>query len=110
MRVSDVAQWIAPRYALEGAVACAPLRSYTNDVYAIRSTSGLFVLKVYGRGWRTDSEIRYEIALIRHLAGNRSEVLPRNGLHRVIVGVIRHCHALERFAHTLMELRIFERR
>ncbi|MDQ3614275.1 MAG: phosphotransferase [Chloroflexota bacterium] len=44
------------------------LRSWTNDVYLVETTSDRFVLKLYGVDWRTDSEIRYEIDLLDHLA------------------------------------------
>jgi Putative homoserine kinase type II (protein kinase fold) len=50
-------------------VACRLVRAYTNDVYAVTSGSGeRFALKVYGAGWRTASEVRYEADLMAHLA------------------------------------------
>jgi Ser/Thr protein kinase RdoA (MazF antagonist) len=67
MNLNDLSAWLVARYGLARPVACAPLRSYTNDVYAVNSPDGRFVLKLYGRGWRTEPEIRYEVALIRHL-------------------------------------------
>lgn len=44
------------------------MRAYTNDVYRVVAGEGQFALKIYGHGWRTDDEIRYEIDLLRHLA------------------------------------------
>ncbi|HVK03291.1 MAG TPA: phosphotransferase [Armatimonadaceae bacterium] len=64
-----LARYVTDRYGLAAPVACRLLRTYTNDVYAVTSAAGeRFVLKVYGAGWRTESEIRYEAALLAHLA------------------------------------------
>ena len=68
VRVDELAEWVGARYGLARPVACALLRSHTNDVYEVRTAHERFVLKVYGRGWRTGPEIRYEVALIQHLA------------------------------------------
>jgi Ser/Thr protein kinase RdoA (MazF antagonist) len=68
MNPDDIAEWAAASYGLARPVACELIRSYTNDVYAVQSPDGRFVLKVYGRGWRTGPEIGYEVDLTRHLA------------------------------------------
>lgn len=60
--------WLTGRYDLTEPIACRLLRSYTNDVYHIQTPSGQYVLKIYGGGWRTESEIAYEVALLLHLA------------------------------------------
>lgn len=39
------------------------IRDYTNTVYR----DGNEILKVYGAGWRTESEVRYELALLTYL-------------------------------------------
>jgi len=65
-----LSDWLMASYGLARPVACELLRSYTNDVYAVDSPDGRFVLKVYGQGWRSGPEIRYEVALIRHLQAN----------------------------------------
>ncbi|MDQ3653862.1 MAG: phosphotransferase [Chloroflexota bacterium] len=44
------------------------LRAYTNDVYLVETLDQRYVLKVYGAGWRHDSEIRFEVDLLDHLA------------------------------------------
>jgi Ser/Thr protein kinase RdoA (MazF antagonist) len=44
------------------------LRSYTNDVFLVTSESDQLIVKVYGVGWRTDGELRYEVDLLEHLA------------------------------------------
>jgi Ser/Thr protein kinase RdoA (MazF antagonist) len=67
MNVDDLSEWVAASYGMARPVTCELLRSHTNDVYTVRSQAGRFVLKLYGSGWRTEHEIRYEVALIRHL-------------------------------------------
>jgi Ser/Thr protein kinase RdoA (MazF antagonist) len=68
MNLNELTEWLAASYGLARPIACELLRSYTNDVYAVDCHEGRFVLKIYGRGWRTGPEVRYEVALIRHLA------------------------------------------
>jgi Ser/Thr protein kinase RdoA (MazF antagonist) len=70
MNLDGLPEWLVASYGLARPVACELLRSYTNDVYAVDSSDGRFVLKVYGQGWRSGPEIRYEVALIRHLQAN----------------------------------------
>jgi Ser/Thr protein kinase RdoA (MazF antagonist) len=60
--------WLETHYALGPQPDCHLLRSHTNDVYVVTSTQGRYVLKVYGVGWRTEEEVRYELAFLRHLA------------------------------------------
>jgi Ser/Thr protein kinase RdoA (MazF antagonist) len=68
MSIEDIARWVAASYDLARPLACELLRSYTNDVYRVQSPDGRFIFKVYGRGWRTAPEVRYEVSLTRHLA------------------------------------------
>jgi Ser/Thr protein kinase RdoA (MazF antagonist) len=65
---TNLEQWLTSIYGLGNSVQITLLRSYTNDVYEIRTPDGRRVLKVYGLNWRTEDEIRYEVALIQHLA------------------------------------------
>lgn len=64
----DLNAWLMDTYSL-GDVTSELIRSYTNDVFLIRTRSERFVLKFYGLGWRTKSEIQYEVALLEHLSG-----------------------------------------
>src|SRR5687768_14832857 len=68
MNLHELSERLAAGYDLPRSVTCELLRSYTNDVYAVQSRAGRFVLKVYGKGWRTASDIEYEVALLRHLS------------------------------------------
>ena len=67
MNLETLSAWVAARFGLTPPVACHLVRSYTNDVYAVASGGERFALKVYGQGWRTESEVRYEVALLQHL-------------------------------------------
>jgi Ser/Thr protein kinase RdoA (MazF antagonist) len=61
--------WLIERYGNAFSSATAQLlRSYTNDVYLIQCADQKFVLKIYGLGWRTPSEVQWEIDLLHHLA------------------------------------------
>jgi Ser/Thr protein kinase RdoA (MazF antagonist) len=68
MSLDEWSEWAAVSYGLARPVTCELLRAYTNDVYRLESPDGRFVLKLYGRGWRTAPEIRYEVSLTQHLA------------------------------------------
>lgn len=59
---------LAAHYALSQPITCRLLRAYTNDVYEVMAGQERFVLKVYGGNWRTEAKIRFEIALLCHLA------------------------------------------
>lgn len=69
MHPNRIVAWLGERYGDGFACAtCRLLRSYTNDVYLIRSADQRFVLKLYGLGWRARSDVQWEIDLLRHLA------------------------------------------
>jgi Ser/Thr protein kinase RdoA (MazF antagonist) len=52
----------------------APIRSGTDDVFGLDTATGPYVLKVYRCGWRSEPEIRWEQALIRHEASGGARV------------------------------------
>ncbi len=60
--------WLDTRYTLESAVHSSLLRSHTNDVYLVTTATSQYILKIYGINWRTESDIKYELALLEHLA------------------------------------------
>jgi Ser/Thr protein kinase RdoA (MazF antagonist) len=61
--------WLSERYgAAFSSAECQLLRSYTNDVYLIHSSGQTFVLKLYGLGWRTLTDLQWEIDLLRHVS------------------------------------------
>lgn len=64
---SRLAEWLSENYRLAPVTGISLLRSYTNDVYQIDTADGRFVLKIYGRGWRTREAVQYEIDLIDYL-------------------------------------------
>lgn len=63
-----VLSWLADRYPISQPTSVELLRSYTNDVYLVSTLDERYVLKLYGPGWRTEPEIRYELALLNHLS------------------------------------------
>jgi Ser/Thr protein kinase RdoA (MazF antagonist) len=42
-------------------------RSFTNDVYLLETAGAGYVAKVYGPGWRTATDLAYEVELLIHL-------------------------------------------
>lgn len=73
MNFDELSRQVAAGYGFTGSLACRLLRSHTNDVFDISASGRHFALKIYGENWRTESEIRYEIALVQHL---RTKGLP----------------------------------
>jgi Ser/Thr protein kinase RdoA (MazF antagonist) len=65
---TDLATWVACQFDLPAVRSVDLLRAYTNDVYVVRTRDERYALKVYGTGWRHDPEIRFEAALLDHLA------------------------------------------
>lgn len=89
--------WLAGRYPIPQPTSVQLLRSYTNDVYLVRAAHERYVLKLYGLGWRTAPEIRYELALLNHLASSGVAVAQAidTGDHEAVQtievdGLIRH--------------------
>lgn len=77
-------------YTIEPLKACTLIRSYVNDVYAITAAVNRYVLKVYRAGWRSWSEIAWEIDVLAHLAMRDVAVataIPRNDGRRI--GTVR---------------------
>lgn len=64
--MDNISKWVEENYGFPGKVRVKPLRTYTNDVFEIKN-GGKHLLKIYGDGWRTESEILWEIDLLEHL-------------------------------------------
>src|SRR5215213_4161523 len=67
MQTLKLVEWLNDTYSLSSNITSELIRSYNNDVYLIHAHTDQYVLKLYGAGWRTKSEIHYEIALVKHL-------------------------------------------
>src|SRR6185312_14874120 len=63
-------------YGIEPLVDCALLRSYVNDVYILHGAETAYVLKVYRAGWRSWSEIAFELDVLTHLTAKGVAVAP----------------------------------
>ena len=64
---SNLKIWLEERYGFVGNISVELLRSYTNDVYLVKTSSDRFILKLYSPVWRSESEILWEIDLLNHL-------------------------------------------
>jgi Ser/Thr protein kinase RdoA (MazF antagonist) len=58
---------LAAAYDLAGPVTCAWLSSGLNDVFRVTTAAGLYVLKVYRAGWRSEAEVLDETLALLHL-------------------------------------------
>ncbi len=75
-----VAAEVAGAYHVGRVRRCALARTWANDVYALEATAGTYAAKVYRHGWRSEADVRWELALLAHLAGHGASVarfLPR---------------------------------
>jgi Ser/Thr protein kinase RdoA (MazF antagonist) len=63
-------------YAIARPAGCALFRSYANDVYRVSAADAAYFLKVYRFGWRSASEIAYELDVLAHLAAGGVDVAP----------------------------------
>ncbi|MGH2480802.1 MAG: phosphotransferase enzyme family protein, partial [Ktedonobacteraceae bacterium] len=59
---------ILPRYELGDPVTCLFLARGVNDTYLVQTPAEKYILRVYQTGWRTLSDILYEIDVLLHLA------------------------------------------
>jgi Ser/Thr protein kinase RdoA (MazF antagonist) len=64
---TDLSSWLRDNYAFSAPPEISLLRAYTNDVYQVVTAESRCILKVYGLSWRSEDEVRYEIALHQHL-------------------------------------------
>jgi Ser/Thr protein kinase RdoA (MazF antagonist) len=76
-------KWLHETYDFPSSLSASLFRSLTNDVYIIEDGRNKHVLKIYGAGWRSESEILFEIDLINHLISKGIDVagviVGRNG-------------------------------
>lgn len=66
---------VRERYPLAAPSRCTLLRSYANDVYLVEGGEGRYALKIYRTDWRSAAAIRYEVALLDHLAARQIPVV-----------------------------------
>lgn len=74
---------IIPDYDLPRPVACQYLARGLNDSYLVSTPEHHFILRVYAQGWRTLTDIAYELDYLLHLAAQGAPVsapiIQRNG-------------------------------
>jgi Ser/Thr protein kinase RdoA (MazF antagonist) len=66
--IPTIETWLPSHYRFTALPTVELIRSHTNDVFLVTDGPTRYVLKVYAPGWRRDSEVLYEIELIRHIA------------------------------------------
>jgi Ser/Thr protein kinase RdoA (MazF antagonist) len=62
-----VSEEILSLYPIGRPTGCKMHMSGVNDVYLVQSGQGRYVFKVYRSGWRSQSEVLYELDLLKHL-------------------------------------------
>jgi len=68
LAADGIAALIDARYDLTPVTRCTLLRSYANEVYAVRTRDGEgFVFKLFRREWRNTADVRWEADLQQHL-------------------------------------------
>ncbi len=65
---------VARAYAIDRPESCQLLASDINDTYLVATRDKRHVARVYGAGWRSPSEIAYELDLLTHLAARSVSV------------------------------------
>lgn len=74
---------IAADYAIDPPIDGHFLQLGLNDTFRIRTRSNLYIARVYRHGWRTRSDIGYELAALRHLqargGGVAAPIVRRDG-------------------------------
>jgi len=77
------------QYDLGSPISATLLRSWMNEVYALHTSRGHFILKVFRHGWRSPEELAYEISLMQHLAAHDVVVaLPIRRYDGTFVGLL----------------------
>ena len=65
---------VARVYPIDRPAGCELFRAWANDVYRVRTADATYFLKVYRFGWRSASEIAYELDVLAHMAARNVEV------------------------------------
>lgn len=68
LSATALASEILPFYGLGSQVSCVLLVCGVNDTYLIQTPTEKYILRAYHAGWRTHSDILYEIDVLIHLA------------------------------------------
>jgi len=74
LRTSSLMTEVQRNYGIGTPTECQLLNRGLNDTYVIITENGKFVLRVYRKGWRSDSEIRFELDALLHLGDEGAPV------------------------------------
>jgi Ser/Thr protein kinase RdoA (MazF antagonist) len=58
---------LLPEYAIETPIDCRFLQPGLNDTFLVNTQRSKYILRVYRQGWRSLSEINYELEVLLHL-------------------------------------------
>ncbi len=95
---SSVVPSIMPGYDVGALTDYTLLKSITHDTYRVETTGGVYILKVYGSGWRSLADIDYEIDLLKHLAGKGIPVAAPMARRDGRFYSVQHVHGRARYA------------
>ena len=68
--IDQIKNFLQSKFNLPSIKEISLLRRYTNDVYQISTTDKKYVLKIYGKSWRTEEELLFEVDLLNFLTKN----------------------------------------
>lgn len=67
LSASALLTYIQERYDIGDGIECLLLNRGLNDTYLLRTSTGKYILRVYRTGWRSLSNILYELDMLLHL-------------------------------------------
>lgn len=65
---------IVPLYKITAPKSCKLLHQGINDSYVISSDEGKYLLRIYRKDWRTQSDIEFEMEVLTYLHGKGAHV------------------------------------
>jgi Ser/Thr protein kinase RdoA (MazF antagonist) len=67
LSAQDLKELISKNYKIGSSVSCTLLHRGLNDTYWLKTDSNSYTIRVYRTGWRSLSEISYELEVLLHL-------------------------------------------
>lgn len=70
----QIVEFLHDKFELPLSTKISLVRSYTNDVYRVDIVNHKYLLKIYGKNWRTEEELYFEVDLLNFLKLNDIKV------------------------------------
>ncbi len=67
LSASALLSYVQERYDIGDAIECKFFNFGLNDTYLLQTSTGKYILRVYRMGWRSPSDILYELDMLLHL-------------------------------------------